>query len=56
VAYEGVPSMNLMLTFIFVCVLIGLLTPRFGRREMTAIGVVAAAMTSLYLFFSTRFM
>jgi predicted phage tail protein len=47
---------NLMLTVMFVCVLIGLLARDFGRREQLAVAAVATAMTALYYFFGARFM
>jgi hypothetical protein len=47
--------MNLMLSVIFACVGIGLLSRRLGAREQVAIVVLATAMTALY-FFTTRFM
>ena len=46
--------MNLMLAVIFVCIALGLLAPRIGRREQLAVVVIAVAMTSLY-FFTRRF-
>jgi hypothetical protein len=47
--------MNLMLTVIFVCVALGLLAPKLGRREHLAIVVMATTMTGLY-YFVQRFM
>jgi hypothetical protein len=43
--------MNLMLTFIFACVVLGLLTRGLGRREYLGIGLMATAMIGLYFFF-----
>jgi hypothetical protein len=48
--------MNLMLMIIFLCVGLGLLAPRLGRREHIAIGLLAVAMTALYYLFPDRFM
>ena len=48
--------MNLMLAVILLCVALGLVAPRFGRREQLAVGFLATAMTALYFFFSARFM
>jgi hypothetical protein len=47
--------MNLMLTVIFLCVALGLLAPRPGKREYLAIVLLATTMTGLY-FFVHRFM
>ena len=47
--------MNLMLSVLFVCVGLGLLAPRLGRRENLAIVALAAVMALLYLFQGTRF-
>ena len=44
-----------MLSALFVCVAIGLLAPRLGRRETLAIVSIATGMTVLYLFQGTRF-
>ena len=48
--------MNLMLTTIFLCVAVGLLSPRFGRREQWAIAIIATVMTTLYYLRGERFM
>lgn len=48
--------MNLMLVVILLCLLLGLLAPRLGRRETIVIGALATGMTALYYFFSYRFM
>jgi MFS-type transporter involved in bile tolerance (Atg22 family) len=48
--------MNLMLTVIFLCVVVGLLSPHFGRRQQIAIAVIATAMTTLYYLRGDRFM
>jgi len=48
--------MNLMLSVIFSCVLLGLVARRFGAREQIAVVILATGMTLLYLFFSARFM
>jgi hypothetical protein len=47
--------MNLMLSVLFLCVGLGLLAPRLGRRENLAIVSLAAIMASLYLFQGRRF-
>lgn len=47
--------MNLMLSVILLFVLVGLLAPRFGKREHAILAALATLMTGLY-FFSTRFM
>jgi hypothetical protein len=47
--------MNLMLTVIFLCVALGLLAPRIGKREQLAIVAMATTMTGLY-YFVHRFM
>ncbi len=47
--------MNLMLTVIFLCVVLGLVAPRLGKREHLAIVILATVMTGLYLF-TRRFM
>ena len=48
--------MNLMLAFIFACVVLGLLTRRFGVREQLIIATLATVMTALYYFRADRFM
>ncbi len=47
--------MNLMLSIMLVCVLLGLLSRHFGARQNAAIVVLAIGMTGLYFFFSARF-
>jgi hypothetical protein len=47
--------MNLMLAVLFVCVGLGLLAPRFGRRENLAVVALATVMSLLYLFQGYRF-
>jgi hypothetical protein len=47
--------MNLMLAVIFVCIVLGLFSPRIRTREQLAVGAIAVAMTCLY-FFTRRFM
>jgi hypothetical protein len=46
---------NLMLAVLFVCVGLGLLAPRFGRRENFVVVGIAIAMSVLYLFQGMRF-
>jgi fucose permease len=48
--------MNLMLAFLFVCIALGLLAPRLGRREQLILGFLATMTTALYFFLSARFM
>ena len=48
--------MKLMLWVIFICLVIGLIVPRIGRRELAAIFVIMAAMAGLYYRFGERFM
>ena len=48
--------MNLMLTAIFLCLAVGLLSPRFGRLQQVAIAVIATVMTALYYFRGDRYM
>ena len=40
--------MNLMLTVIFLCVVVGLVSPRFGGRTSIVITLLASMMTVLY--------
>ncbi len=47
--------MNLMLAVIFLCVAIGLLAPRIGRREQAGVVLLAVIMTALYYFRGERF-
>lgn len=42
--------MNLMLTVIVLCVVLGLFAKRLGRREQLVIVIVATTMAGLYLF------
>jgi hypothetical protein len=44
--------MLLMLTFIFLCVAVGLLARRFGARQHMLVVFLAATMTALYFFVS----
>jgi lipopolysaccharide export LptBFGC system permease protein LptF len=48
--------MNLMLSVMFLCLAVGVLSPRFGRLQQTAIAVIATVMTALYYFRAERFM
>ena len=48
--------MKLMLAVIFLCIAIGLLSPRIGRRESILIFLTMAAMAGLYYRFGERFM
>ena len=48
--------MNLMLATIIVCISLGLLARRLGRREQLAVGAVAALATVLYAAMPQRFM
>jgi hypothetical protein len=48
--------MNLMLAIMFLCVALGLVAGRFGRREYCLITLMATAMTLLYWLFGERFM
>lgn len=48
--------MNLVLLMVFACVVLGLWTPRLGRRTHVIIGLLAVIITALYFFFSARFM
>jgi hypothetical protein len=48
--------MKLMLCVIALCIVIGLITPRIGRRELAAIFLFMAAMAGLYYRFGERFM
>ena len=48
--------MKLMLWVIFICLAIGLIAPRIGRREVAAIFVTMATMAFLYYRFGERFM
>jgi hypothetical protein len=48
--------MKLMLFVIFLCIAIGLIAPRIGRREVTAVFLIMAVMTGLYYQFGERFM
>jgi hypothetical protein len=47
--------MNLMLTFIFACLVLGLFGEQLGRREYLAIALMATTMIGLY-FFVQRFL
>jgi MFS-type transporter involved in bile tolerance (Atg22 family) len=47
--------MNLMLTVMLACVVLGLLARRFGAREQLGVVFIAVMMTALYHFFSWRF-
>lgn len=47
--------MNLMLTFLFLCIALGLLARRLGLREHAITVAMATAVTGLY-FFARRFM
>jgi hypothetical protein len=47
--------MNLMLSFMLACVVLGLLVRRVGAREHLVMTLLAMTMASLY-FFVTRFM
>jgi hypothetical protein len=48
--------MNLMLAVIFLCIAIGLYSPRIGRRESMAIFLAMVIMAGLYYRFGERFM
>jgi hypothetical protein len=48
--------MKLMLCVIFLCIAIGLIAPRIGRRELAAIFLIMAVMAGLYYRFGERFM
>jgi hypothetical protein len=48
--------MNLMLSAIIVCSVIGLFAPRFSRGTMALVALVATAMTVAYYVFPLRFM
>jgi hypothetical protein len=45
-----------MLVLFFACVGVGLLAPRFGRREQLGIAALAGALTALYYLAPYRFM
>jgi hypothetical protein len=48
--------MKLMLGVILLCLLIGLIAPRIGRREVTMVVVIMTVMAGLYYRFGERFM
>ena len=48
--------MNLMLSAIIVCSVIGLFAPRFSRGTIAIVAAVATVMTALYYIFPLRFM
>lgn len=48
--------MKLMLWVIFLCIAIGLIAPRIGRRELAAVFLIMVVMASLYYRFGERFM
>jgi hypothetical protein len=47
---------NLMLSAIIVCSVIGLFAPRFSRGTIAIVAGVATVMTALYYIFPLRFM
>jgi hypothetical protein len=48
--------MKVLLAFVFLCITIGLIAPRIGRRESVMIVVSAIVMAFLYYRFGERFM
>ena len=48
--------MNLELTFLTICLMLGLRGTQLGRREWTLITVLAALATALYFIAPNRFM
>jgi hypothetical protein len=48
--------MKLLLAVIFICIAIGLISPRMGRRESVLILLTMVAMAGLYYRFGERFM
>jgi len=48
--------MKVMLAVIFLCLAIGLFSPRIGRREVVSIYLLMAIMAGLYYRFGERFM
>jgi peptide deformylase len=47
--------MNLMLGFLFACVVVGLAARRLGVREQVLVAALAATVTALYYLFGERF-
>jgi len=47
--------MKLLLIFMFASLLLGLLTPRFGRREQLAVVGFSVILTVMYYRFGWRF-
>jgi hypothetical protein len=47
---------KLMLWVIFLCIVLGLVAPRIGRRESAAIFLIMVVMAGLYYRFGERFM
>lgn len=48
--------MKLLLAVVFICIAIGLFSPRIGRRESILIFLTMTAMAGLYYRFGERFM
>jgi len=48
--------MNLMLSAIIVCSVVGLFAPRFSRGTLVLLAGIATVMTALYYIFPLRFM
>jgi hypothetical protein len=48
--------MNLMLSAIIVCAVLGLFAPRFSRGTLAIVALVATGMTVAYYVFPLRFM